>query len=208
MACESVRKCLCNGKVTKSRSFTKGRLWVVSGRVWLLVVYAYCRSIGFPHTQGLSLMRQVRHRSTSNAEKFSYFYCMITLLLGKNLFLWIANLKQLIDFLLTMGIFTDLTAKLTQPRAEGTYTFSWRQAGLQSKGNECKRWGPSARNVLPQSSELRPRDFFWRLTTFKAWATYGSTEPWLRHSLAACAHKQPLRISFSSTSQVLSTSSF
>lgn len=44
--------------------------------------------------------------------------------------------------------------------ADGTYTFSWRQAGLESRGNECRHRGPSAGNVLPQSPELRPRDFF------------------------------------------------
>lgn len=40
------------------------------------------------------------------------------------------------------------------------HTLSWRQAGLESRGNECRHRGPSAGNVLPQSPELRSRDFF------------------------------------------------
>lgn len=81
---------------------------------WLSLILSTC----------LSLMKHVRHRPTSNTHRFYYFYRMIILLLWKNSFIWIVNLKQLIDYLLTMGIFTHLTTKLTTQSRGDFYTFS------------------------------------------------------------------------------------
>lgn len=104
------------GEGSEWRSGMFGCWWCMftAGAVGLSLILSAC----------LSLRRQVRHGPLSNAHRFNYSYCMIIILLWKIFFIWIANLKQLIDYLLTTGIFADLTTKLTQCRAEGTYAFS------------------------------------------------------------------------------------
>lgn len=159
MARESERVCVTakrqNQGVPQEVSVREGSEWCLGMRsCWRCVSTVEATWLSLILSARLSLMRHVRHRPTSDAHRFYYFYCMIILLLWKNSFIWIVNLKQLIDYLLTMGMFTDLTTQLTTQSRGDFYTFSWRQAGLESRGNECKHWSPSARNVLPQSSEL------------------------------------------------------
>lgn len=128
----------------------------------------------------LSLMRHVRHRPTFNTCRIYYFYCMIIFFFCEKKSLYLnSKFKTTYRASINHGHIygSNYQGNTTQNEQKGLTLFPEGKQAWNPGGMNVNTEAPSARNVMPQSSELRPRDFFWMITTFKSWATYSFSEP-------------------------------